>query len=226
MRKIAKWVMALVATATIGLASGVNCLAQSMPQGDANTCIRDINGDLVDTGKEYYIVSAKAKHQGLTYEKSWFWNYIRLSQSKDTKTIDGTPVKLYTESNFGIDGMKILPHDRVFFKMNDSYFDFGSTNTWVWLAGESKKSSAKMVQDSGKNEVSFAVSSATYYYDKYGRPCDAWQADRTVTSDTYFELTSIDASGRWKDPDNKLWLMPYQHTKQNADKFYLVPVKK
>lgn len=183
--------------------------ANSKNNLSASNCIKDKFGNPLVSGKKYYMVpnggfldldsSQENGTKGITYEKFMFNHYPILSSGM------GTPVQVYHKDAKGVNGINIAKNDQVRFKFSgdDRYFDFRNGNGWGNISLEDNPSEGVgtlLQYDNDSNKVYVRTAEVTRYYDKFGKMCDWYQADREITSYAWFDFkrgTFFNHKKRW-----------------------------
>ncbi|HHT7239515.1 MULTISPECIES: zinc dependent phospholipase C family protein [Bacillus] len=103
--------------------------------------IYDIEGNVIEAGKNYYIVPSESPYQGLTFE--WYvanrYDYVSLA-SKENNALSGTPIEFefYKEND-----AKLHHGESIYLRMKHSnydqfqYLNWSNYSSWIHLAQKS-----------------------------------------------------------------------------------------
>ncbi len=123
-------------------------------------------------------------------------------------------MQVYHKNFKGVDGIKIAKGDQVYFKFStdDRYFDFTNGNGWGNISLESNPDGGVATLEQYNNRNVFVkTATVSRYYDKYGRMCDWYEADRTITSNAWFGFKSgtfFNSSKKWLG--SEFYVSPWQ----------------
>ncbi|GKX30718.1 hypothetical protein SH1V18_31980 [Vallitalea longa] len=174
--------------------------SQVNAEPSSTSFILDSEGNPLLTGKKYYLVPAgghlsvdndieKNYSRGIKKESYWFTDYPALS----TNGL-GDPIQVFYKGKDTV-GESISSGYDVRFKFagDDEYFDFINGNGWGWVSLDSSPDGgvAQLIKSPTTNKVFIRCAKVTRNYDGFGRMCDWYQAEKTITSYAWFDLEHL-----------------------------------
>lgn len=173
--------------------------------------LKDANGQVLKTGKKYYIEPERFKNRGLTFEVYNNWDYVLASNARNDDKMYGTPVQLFIENTDEEEELDITTKDKLIIKMANhnwvgyKYISFDRTGGFAWL--DNKGTTVSLEQDGENDGIAInAGAIVTKYYDGFGRPTGELLGKTQATDYTYFHVFP---SGQVFSNPDKLWLVVY-----------------
>ncbi|WP_373598658.1 hypothetical protein [Paraclostridium bifermentans] len=180
-------------------------------QPEQDTQLKDADGNLLITGKQYIIEPEHFKNRGLTFEVYNNWDYVLASNKRDDDKMYGTPVQLFIENTNEAEGVEIKTNDKLVIKMVNhnwagyKYLTFDRTGGFVWLGDKG----TSVTLEQGNDNYGIAINAGAFvtkYYDGFGRPTGSLLAKTQASDYTYFHVFP---TGQVFSNPNKLWLAIY-----------------
>lgn len=223
-RKMLKRVGLIVALAAISVTGYSNITAKA--QENVNAKLRDINGNPVLSGENYYLISKGRDYDsyekgGVSHKDKLTGDYLYVDPSEEK----ATPIQIYKEEKPGVAGQLIKDKDIGYFKMNGKYLNFATKQFCYVELEDEKKGSFQFLQQGTKNQMKLLAGTAKVSYDNFGRPSTGLFDHTNVSNESvYLNASKVGPLGHLSYDD--MWVEISPSSLNMTNNYALKPVPK